>query len=408
MPTPADERAAFLRAVLDDPDDDAPRLVFADWLDEQGRDDEAEFVRVQCELEPLREDFVSERAEALRRREHDLGTHFWQRWRDEARAIFGDRSMDIGLERRRGIVEEVCLPVQWFIDAGEVVWRAYPALRRVTLYRVNGWGARLAACPHLAAVRELELACWFTGADLDALLDSPHLSGLRRLTVWMGRDGLAVRAALARADRLPALEEVETVWERVEPAGSRPRFRFTDPWARPYAFAPGGGGYFDEYFPGRLPDGTMVFGMMPEVRSNLLPLALFGEDGRVREVRRLELPARLVPKRGEYDGENSLAVWSSLVRDITAFLRDELGHRPGLIRVRELPDEWPGVGECPSVVEDRIGVPDDPAAPPESDSEGWAGGYGGFVHGWTATKNFVFYPGNDWWVNGVTGDVEST
>ena len=43
------EEAALLRAVLGRPDDDVPRLVLADWLDEHGQPERAEFVRVQCE-----------------------------------------------------------------------------------------------------------------------------------------------------------------------------------------------------------------------------------------------------------------------------------------------------------------------------------------------------------------------
>jgi uncharacterized protein (TIGR02996 family) len=42
--------AAFLAHVLANPDDDTPRLVYADWLDEQGQDARAEFIRVQCAL----------------------------------------------------------------------------------------------------------------------------------------------------------------------------------------------------------------------------------------------------------------------------------------------------------------------------------------------------------------------
>ena len=42
------QRQAFLDAVLADPEDDAPRLIFADWLDEQGEGDRAELIRVQC------------------------------------------------------------------------------------------------------------------------------------------------------------------------------------------------------------------------------------------------------------------------------------------------------------------------------------------------------------------------
>src|SRR5262249_29478592 len=40
----------LLRAIVATPEDDAPRLVYADWLDEHGVPDWAEFIRVQVEL----------------------------------------------------------------------------------------------------------------------------------------------------------------------------------------------------------------------------------------------------------------------------------------------------------------------------------------------------------------------
>lgn len=46
--TELDEREAFLRAIADAPEDDAPRLVFADWLEERGDSERAEFIRLQC------------------------------------------------------------------------------------------------------------------------------------------------------------------------------------------------------------------------------------------------------------------------------------------------------------------------------------------------------------------------
>src|SRR5438270_1476016 len=46
MPTAAD----FLMAILADPDADAPRLAYADWLEDDGDADRAEFIRVQCAL----------------------------------------------------------------------------------------------------------------------------------------------------------------------------------------------------------------------------------------------------------------------------------------------------------------------------------------------------------------------
>jgi len=43
------EAQALLAAVLADPDDDAPRLIFADWLDERGQPERATFIRLQVE-----------------------------------------------------------------------------------------------------------------------------------------------------------------------------------------------------------------------------------------------------------------------------------------------------------------------------------------------------------------------
>lgn len=45
-----DTEEVFLKAVIADPDDDAPRLIFADWLDEQGQGERAEFIKLQVEL----------------------------------------------------------------------------------------------------------------------------------------------------------------------------------------------------------------------------------------------------------------------------------------------------------------------------------------------------------------------
>ena len=47
------DRAAFVRAVCVNPADDLTRLAFADWLDEHGEHDRAEFVRVQCRIATL-------------------------------------------------------------------------------------------------------------------------------------------------------------------------------------------------------------------------------------------------------------------------------------------------------------------------------------------------------------------
>lgn len=46
------DEAGFLQAILDSPDDDGIRLIYADWLEERG-DPRGEFIRLQCHLARL-------------------------------------------------------------------------------------------------------------------------------------------------------------------------------------------------------------------------------------------------------------------------------------------------------------------------------------------------------------------
>jgi uncharacterized protein (TIGR02996 family) len=45
----SDLETAFLNAIAEAPDDDAPRLVYADWLDDNGQPARARLIREQCE-----------------------------------------------------------------------------------------------------------------------------------------------------------------------------------------------------------------------------------------------------------------------------------------------------------------------------------------------------------------------
>src|SRR4051812_2326829 len=73
------EDAALWRAVVATPHDDAPRLIYADWLEEHGQPERAEFVRVQCRLAALDDD-APERS-ALERRERQLWLKHRSAWR---------------------------------------------------------------------------------------------------------------------------------------------------------------------------------------------------------------------------------------------------------------------------------------------------------------------------------------
>src|SRR5262245_46453212 len=47
------DREAFIAAIAANPEENTPRLAFADWLDEHDEPARAEFIRLQCRLADL-------------------------------------------------------------------------------------------------------------------------------------------------------------------------------------------------------------------------------------------------------------------------------------------------------------------------------------------------------------------
>jgi uncharacterized protein (TIGR02996 family) len=73
---------ALLAAILARPDEDTPRLAFADWLQENDDPDRGEFIRLEVELArtpPSTEEDERRRQLLLNRREEllKLHTHQW-------------------------------------------------------------------------------------------------------------------------------------------------------------------------------------------------------------------------------------------------------------------------------------------------------------------------------------------
>jgi uncharacterized protein (TIGR02996 family) len=72
------EADAFLDAIFDHPDDDTPRLVYADWLEEHGRGNYAQFIRLQCAA--AREKLWSEEANRLWEEIGRVWTRLQEEW----------------------------------------------------------------------------------------------------------------------------------------------------------------------------------------------------------------------------------------------------------------------------------------------------------------------------------------
>jgi uncharacterized protein (TIGR02996 family) len=83
------DRDAFLNTIAASPADDGPRLVYADWLEEQGDADRAEFIRLQIDLARTEDDDDPPRPAKQRRVEALLTAH-WRDWLTPVVEALGD------------------------------------------------------------------------------------------------------------------------------------------------------------------------------------------------------------------------------------------------------------------------------------------------------------------------------
>lgn len=145
---------AFLHDILAHPDDDAPRLIYADWLDERN-DPRGEFIRIQCALAQLNDD--DPRRWPLELREQELLCEHETEWLPKE---VGNTSCIF----RRGFVEEISLYLEVFLDRANRLFEQAPICR--LHLRGPGW-IRL---PN-------------TYRPLDPAASSPFLTRIRRLSL---------------------------------------------------------------------------------------------------------------------------------------------------------------------------------------------------------------------------------
>lgn len=213
---------AFLAAITGRPDDDLPRLVYADYLDERGESARAEFIRLQCAAargEPASADRMAE----LRNRHQDewlapLGrgvyyADFRRGFPEHVVMSAREFLRDHGLIREQTPLRSVAL-----LGAGRVLARllATDHLRGLTALHLTGGMLgdagveRLAECPHLVELTTLRLGHNEIGDDgAAAIAQSPHLAGLRMLVLNHNAIGDAGAWDLSRSPILGRLRVLD-------------------------------------------------------------------------------------------------------------------------------------------------------------------------------------------------------
>jgi uncharacterized protein (TIGR02996 family) len=246
---PADVGQALLQAIFAEPEEDAPRLIYADWLEEQGGPAEqarAEFIRVQIGLARMQED--DPRARGLQACEKELLKKHKARWLKDMPADLPRRSLVF----HRGFFEELsCRPEAW-VNHAATLFAQHPIYRlRLTVNLDRHRAGLLAVIPQLAHIRVLDLSgcpledgpqalhillatpffshlkqldlcqCQIGTRGLQTLLDMPALAHLQVLDLTANDIGPRGGEILGSSDRTASLKELSLADNPLVDAGAR-------------------------------------------------------------------------------------------------------------------------------------------------------------------------------------------
>lgn len=207
---------AFLKAILADPDDDSPRLIYADWLDEQGQPERAEFIRVQCELARLPEG--EPRRGELEARERELLTLHQGAWATDAlRPLTG---MVTSWWFRRGFIEKVTVEARGVLAHADALFGRAP-IRQLGVYLARRRIQSLLVLPHVARLAGLYLSGNSLGGDgVRWVAASPFLGRLTTLGLRYNGMGDEGAETIAASPHLPCLRTLELAVNNIGDAGA--------------------------------------------------------------------------------------------------------------------------------------------------------------------------------------------
>ena len=202
-----DDADALLRAVLAAPDDDAPRLIYADWLDEHGDPARAEFIRVQIELarpgpDRARRYHLLTAERRLLRDYRAAWTAWLPRWAH--RDLF-----------RRGFLEGIICEAEDFLSKADEV-RLRTPLSIVQLDGTEGQAVPLFRSRVLEGLRSLTLSLPIRPGEWEHLGASLYLGRLRELVLNAKGPPDELIDTLIGSTSLPALRALRLPWCHLE------------------------------------------------------------------------------------------------------------------------------------------------------------------------------------------------
>lgn len=233
---------AFLQSIIETPDDDVPRSIYADWLEDHGQAERAEFIRIQCEISKLADGSLR-RAELTAREAHLLEAH-GKEWAGESRVEETNPSYLGGTVRLRhgsfvrGFVEELSIEIIDLVTHADLLFSRAPirhlkiedtiSLGEIRLLEMSPYLGRIESiclnfgisffydevlaalaasplvCRRLKALSAME--CRLSVGTLESFFASPHLLRLQDFRFYnCGIEGLPGIRPLVDSPNLGAL-----------------------------------------------------------------------------------------------------------------------------------------------------------------------------------------------------------
>ncbi|MBP3960723.1 TIGR02996 domain-containing protein [Gemmata sp. G18] len=174
------DRESLLAAIIADPEEDTPRLMFADWLKENGDPDRGEFIRLQVEAAH------AEPFSPCARESEAAAQKLLDRFREEWTQPVAERI--IGYRFARGFIEHVGVNAATFARDASALFAAAPIrsllVERFTFTMAPVSLAALFNSPQLTRVKRLDFSKLRRDPDyFDQLAACSHLGQLTDLNL---------------------------------------------------------------------------------------------------------------------------------------------------------------------------------------------------------------------------------
>jgi uncharacterized protein (TIGR02996 family) len=191
----------LLERVINHPDDDAPRLAYAGYMDEIG-DPRGQFIRIGVELGRINGDYSNPNFLPLAENMHAMIEQYGAALAGPVAGLVDRYSFD------RGFVELVALPARRFLELARQLYALSP-IRHLDLTDVRPVIHELFSSPSLEPLRSLSLQnCKLTDKEIEILAASPFLKQLRWLSLADNLVRMPGAEALASTKNLPGLRYV--------------------------------------------------------------------------------------------------------------------------------------------------------------------------------------------------------